>query len=115
MVKKLSEQIKFKSYKMPKSGYFDVIKLMNSGKIDFYIGDSIEAFYLKGLTVAMPIDKKVSYFGIQFLKHSPIKKLLDPTIKYFSSSRKCLYLLVKYFGVEFHDYYKKTMTSYYKN
>ena len=81
--------------------------MLLASEMDFYLGDSAEAYFNKEFIIVESIDNTVRYLGIVYNNGSRLKSDLDPYIKHILKSKAYYSLLKKYFG--------KSISSSYRN
>ena len=99
-----------KQYKLiPYNDYNKLYQDLLDGKINLMFWDSYEVFFNNTLKIDRYISKKTRYLGIIFVKDSKIKKILDPTIKYYLRSPNYNKLLKQELGKDVSKYISKTL------
>jgi len=88
---------------------------LKSKELDAYISDSIEAWVDEELDILLDAHEMVDHIGFLYLKNSPLKKMFDPIIKYYTKTKRFYKNLKYYFGDSFPKYYCETLGIPYRS
>lgn len=94
---------------IPYSSSNDLYVELKKGNIECYFFDSYVTFFNQEIKVIKYTSEETSYLGIIFKKNSELKKMLNPTIKYFVTSTLYYSMLRKYLGRDISTYVEKML------
>ena len=85
---------------------------LSNGTADFLISDNVAWLSFPNLVQIEDLDLHQHYsYGIIYSKGSPLKKMLDPVIKYYILSSRFYDLLKKNYGKRVADYFTKNVKN----
>ena len=94
---------------VPFSSSSKLLKELKKGTIECYFFDSYVTFFNPEIKILKYASDETSYLGIIFRKNSELKKMLNPTIKYFVTSSLYYSMLRKYLGNDISKYVEKML------
>ena len=107
----ISDKNKFKF--IPFNSSKILLSELKKGTIDSYFFDSYITFFNPEIKIIKYTSEETYYLGIVFRKNSELKKMLNPTIKYFVTSSLYYSMLRKYLGNDISKYVENMLKKSY--